>query len=72
MVGTVQRFRSFLRDLYTHRRKTLRGGLVGLPSGRLPKADVDRKLIELGLDGTIRAEDLDVEQHLRLCAMFAP
>jgi hypothetical protein len=31
---------------------------------------VDRKLAELGLDGTIRAEMLDVEQHLRLCQVF--
>jgi hypothetical protein len=32
---------------------------------------VDRKLAELGLSGTGRAEELDVEQHLRLCAAFA-
>jgi 16S rRNA (adenine1518-N6/adenine1519-N6)-dimethyltransferase len=69
-VGDVQRFRTFLRDLYTHRRKNLRGGLAGLPSGRLAKDEVDRKLDDLKLDGTIRAEDLDLEQHLRLCAVF--
>ena len=27
-------------------------------------------LAELGLDGTPRAEDLDIETHLRLCAVF--
>jgi hypothetical protein len=31
---------------------------------------VDRKLVELGIDGSIRAEELDVEAHLRLCAAF--
>jgi 16S rRNA (adenine1518-N6/adenine1519-N6)-dimethyltransferase len=69
-VGDVRRFRLFLRDLYVHRRKNLRGALAGLPSGRRDKGEVDRKLAELGLDGTVRAETLDVEQHLRLCAAF--
>ena len=69
-VGDVLRFRHFLRDLYVHRRKNLRGALASLPTGRLDKSEVDRKLAELGLEGTIRAEDLDREQHLRLCAVF--
>jgi 16S rRNA (adenine1518-N6/adenine1519-N6)-dimethyltransferase len=69
-VGDVVRFRNFLRDLYVHRRKNLRGALAGLPSGRVAKDEVDRKLAELGLPGTIRSEALDIEQHLRLCAAF--
>ena len=69
-VGDVQRFRNFLRDLYTHRRKNLRGALAGSPRGRVPKDEVDRKLAELGLEGTTRAEALDLEQHLRLCSAF--
>lgn len=69
-VGDVARFRIFLRDLYTHRRKNLRGALAGWPSGRRDKEDVDRKLAELGIEGTVRAEGLDLEQHLRLCAAF--
>lgn len=69
-VGDVVRFRHFLRNLYVHRRKNLRSALVGLPSGRRDKDDVDHKLAELGLEGTVRAEDLDIEQHLRLCAVF--
>jgi len=69
-VGDVVRFRNFLRDLYAHRRKNLRGALAGLPSGRIPKEEVDRKLADLGLPGTVRSETLDVEQHLRLCAAF--
>jgi 16S rRNA (adenine1518-N6/adenine1519-N6)-dimethyltransferase len=69
-VGDVPRFRHFLRDLYVHRRKNLRGALAGLPSARRDKAEVDRKLAELGIDGTVRAEMLDIEQHLRLCEMF--
>jgi 16S rRNA (adenine1518-N6/adenine1519-N6)-dimethyltransferase len=70
MVGSVQRFRNFLRDLYTHRRKNLRGAIAGMPSGRHAKEEVDQKLAELQIDGKTRAEDLDIEQHLRLCAAF--
>jgi 16S rRNA (adenine1518-N6/adenine1519-N6)-dimethyltransferase len=69
-IGDVMRFRVFLRDLYTHRRKNLRGALVGWPSGRREKADVDQKLAKLDMDGTTRAEALDLEQHLRLCETF--
>jgi 16S rRNA (adenine1518-N6/adenine1519-N6)-dimethyltransferase len=70
-VGDVIRFRNFLRDLYVHRRKNLRGALSGLPTGRRDKAFVDAKLDELGIPGTTRAEALDLEQHLRLCQVFA-
>ena len=69
-VGDVIRFRHFLRDLYVHRRKNLRGALVSLPSGRFGKEEVDAKLAELGIEGTTRAEALDPEQHLRLCGVF--
>jgi 16S rRNA (adenine1518-N6/adenine1519-N6)-dimethyltransferase len=69
-VGDVRRFRDFLRDLYVHRRKNLRQGLTGWPSGRKPKEEVDAKLKELGIDGGVRAEALDVEQHLRLAEAF--
>jgi 16S rRNA (adenine1518-N6/adenine1519-N6)-dimethyltransferase len=48
----------------------LRGALAGMPSGRRPKKEVDRRLAELGIDGGLRAEALDVEQHLRLCEAF--
>jgi 16S rRNA (adenine1518-N6/adenine1519-N6)-dimethyltransferase len=69
-IPDVHRSRNFLRDLYTHRRKNLRGALVGMPSGRHSKEKVDRRLAELGFDGTIRAETLNLEQHLRLCEVF--
>jgi 16S rRNA (adenine1518-N6/adenine1519-N6)-dimethyltransferase len=69
-VGDVVRFKNFLRDLHVHRRKNLRGALSGSPSGRREKADVDRKLSELGIDGTMRAETLTLEQHRLLCAAF--
>jgi 16S rRNA (adenine1518-N6/adenine1519-N6)-dimethyltransferase len=69
-LGQVQRLRNFLRDLYTQRRKNLRGALSGLPSGRREKEDVDRKLADLGISGAARAETLSVEEHMRLCEVF--
>jgi len=62
-------FRVFLRELYSHRRKNLRGGLVSL-CGRGSKPMVDQKLVELGIDGNVRAEALDVAMHHRLCEAF--
>jgi 16S rRNA (adenine1518-N6/adenine1519-N6)-dimethyltransferase len=70
-VGDVPKFRAFLRDLYVHRRKNLRQALIGWPRGRKDKAEVDAKLAALGIDGTVRSEALDIEQHLRLCEAFA-
>ncbi|HEY2784863.1 MAG TPA: 16S rRNA (adenine(1518)-N(6)/adenine(1519)-N(6))-dimethyltransferase RsmA [Fimbriiglobus sp.] len=69
-VGDVLKFRAFIRDLYTHRRKNLRQALIGFPRGRKDKTEVDAKLAELGLDGSIRAESLDVEQHIHLANAF--
>ena len=66
----MRKLRHFLRDLYTHRRKNLRQALIGWPSGRREKADVDAKLNELGIDGAQRSEALDLEQHLRLANAF--
>jgi 16S rRNA (adenine1518-N6/adenine1519-N6)-dimethyltransferase len=69
-VGDVMRFRRFLRDLYVHRRKNLRGALIALPSRSYEKSEVDRKLAQLGIEGTLRAEMLNPEQHLSLCRSF--
>jgi len=69
-VGDVVRFRNFLRDLYAHRRKNLRGGLVAMAGREWDKPEVDRLLVNLGIEGTVRAETLDLEQHLRLCQAF--
>jgi 16S rRNA (adenine1518-N6/adenine1519-N6)-dimethyltransferase len=71
-VGDPLRFRAFLRDLYVHRRKNLRGALAALPGRDFSKSEVDARLGELGIDGALRAEALDLEQHLRLCGAFGP
>jgi 16S rRNA (adenine1518-N6/adenine1519-N6)-dimethyltransferase len=69
-IPDVQLFRNFLRDLYSHRRKNLRGGIIAMTGHQHQKAIVDAKLAELGYAGTERAETLSIEQHLRLCAAF--
>jgi 16S rRNA (adenine1518-N6/adenine1519-N6)-dimethyltransferase len=69
-IPDLLRLRHFLRDLYSHRRKNLRGGLLSIPGAR-DKAEVDAKLAELGYAGTERAETLSIAQHLQLCETFA-
>ncbi len=55
-VRNVPAFRAFLRDLYTHRRKNLRQALIGWPSGRRDKQEIDAKLTSMGIDGAVRSE----------------
>ncbi len=70
-IPDLPRLRAFLRDLYSHRRKNLRGAILGIPGFTRDKAAVDAKLTELGYRGTERAETLTVAQHLQLCEAFA-
>ena len=67
-VGDPQAFRIFLRDLYSHRRKNLRGAILAMPASDGDKPRVDALLARLGYKGTERAETLDVRQHRELCA----
>ncbi len=60
-------FHEFVRAMFLHRRKFLRSELVSVVKGRLGKPEVDAILDRLGLDGTLRAESLDVETMLALC-----
>ncbi len=67
LIPDVHRFRVFLRDLYAHRRKNLRGGLVSIPATGGSKPFVDATLAKLGYTGLERAETLTPQQHLVLC-----
>jgi 16S rRNA (adenine1518-N6/adenine1519-N6)-dimethyltransferase len=71
-IPDLMRFRGFLRDLYSHRRKNLRGAILALPGSAHDKPAVDAKLVELGYAGTERAETLSIAQHLQLCEAFGP
>ena len=59
-------FHSFVRAMFFHRRKFLRRELASAFKHELSKPDVDAILAEQGLDATLRAEQLDVEQFLSL------
>jgi 16S rRNA (adenine1518-N6/adenine1519-N6)-dimethyltransferase len=66
----VAAFRNFLRELYSHRRKSLCGALAAMPRLRQEKSKLDQKLVEMGLQGEVRAETIDLEQHRRLFQVF--
>jgi 16S rRNA (adenine1518-N6/adenine1519-N6)-dimethyltransferase len=58
-------FHEFIRAVFTHRRKLLRGELLSA-FGKLSKPDVDRILSELGFEPTARAEQIAPDAMLRL------
>jgi 16S rRNA (adenine1518-N6/adenine1519-N6)-dimethyltransferase len=59
-------FHDFVRAMFLHRRKFLRSELLTVVKGGLEKPAVDALLERLGLDGTLRAERLDVDEMLAL------
>jgi 16S rRNA (adenine1518-N6/adenine1519-N6)-dimethyltransferase len=60
-------FHEFVRAMFCHRRKFLRSELISVVKGRLGKTDVDGLLAQVNLDGTARAESLEVDAMLTLC-----
>ena len=60
-------FHEFVRAMFCHRRKFLRSELLSVVKGRLGKPEVDALLAQLNLDGTARAESLEVDAMLALC-----
>jgi 16S rRNA (adenine1518-N6/adenine1519-N6)-dimethyltransferase len=60
-------FHQFVRSMFLHRRKLLRGVLVSSYKEQLGKAGVDALLDQLGLAPTARAEELDIAAMLALC-----
>jgi len=59
-------FHDFVRSMFCHRRKVLRGELLSAQK-QFNKAQVDELLAGLGLEPTLRAERLDRDEMLRLC-----
>jgi 16S rRNA (adenine1518-N6/adenine1519-N6)-dimethyltransferase len=67
------RFHRFVRDVFCHRRKVLRGVLLGLAGGRRTAAArglVEELYATLGLPADVRAEDLPPEQFVELDRVF--
>ncbi len=57
---------SFLRDVFTQRRKVLGGVLAQMYKGRLTRAAIDELLVELKIPVDARAEALEVVQLVEL------
>ncbi len=60
-------FHDFVRALFLHRRKFLRGVLQSRWKAALGKSGVDQALAETGLNPEARAEQLEIGQMLALC-----
>jgi 16S rRNA (adenine1518-N6/adenine1519-N6)-dimethyltransferase len=60
-------FHTFVRSMFFHRRKFLRSVVLSAFKKELSKPQVDAVLAELNLGPDARAEQLDVEQMLKLC-----
>jgi 16S rRNA (adenine1518-N6/adenine1519-N6)-dimethyltransferase len=69
-VGDLEFFHNFVRSLFFHRRKFLRGVLVNAYSDRLDKGAIDDLLAQFRFPTDTRAEQLDVKTHLALSRAF--
>lgn len=70
-IGDIPQFHRFVHDLYLHRRKNLRGALWPYYAPVLSRTQLDALLQQNGFDPSCRAEDLSVEDHLRLSRVMA-
>ena len=65
-VNDLAFFHDFIRTLFQHRRKFLRGVLVSMLADEVPKTDVEAILAGIGLPADARAEQLPVETLIAL------
>lgn len=65
-IGDVEYFHQFVRSLFLHRRKFLRGVLAGMVGDQVSKRSIDELLAAFALPPDIRAEQLPVETHIAL------
>ncbi len=63
-------YHQFVRNLFIHRRKLLRGVLVSVFKNELSKQQVDEVLEGINLTGSVRAEQLAVPVIFELCERF--
>lgn len=61
-------FHWFIRSLFLHRRKFLRGVMVAVLQEQLSKPEVDQLLAAQGLEADARAEQLPIERLIALAA----
>lgn len=75
-IGDLARFHDFVRDIFCHRRKLLRGVLVRLAAQKTGDKDAAKRIVEsiyatLGFAADIRAEDIAPDVFVELDKLFA-
>lgn len=72
-IADLERFHGFVRDIFCHRRKVLRGVLTRMAGGKQHPAAVEAVeavYAALGFDATIRAEDIPPDRFVDLEQLF--
>ena len=72
-IGDLHRFHAFVRDVFCHRRKVLRGVLLRLAGGKgndAAKARVEAAYAALGLGPDARAEEISPDRFVELDRVF--
>jgi 16S rRNA (adenine1518-N6/adenine1519-N6)-dimethyltransferase len=72
-IGDLGRFHDFVRDVFCHRRKLLRGVLVRMAGGKqqsAAKEAVEKVYASLGFDASVRAEDIPPDTFVQLERVF--
>jgi 16S rRNA (adenine1518-N6/adenine1519-N6)-dimethyltransferase len=66
-IADVPYFHQFVRGLFLHRRKYLRGVLIGMVEETVERATVDELLAAFQFPTDVRAEQLDIDTLIALC-----
>jgi 16S rRNA (adenine1518-N6/adenine1519-N6)-dimethyltransferase len=72
-IADLGRFHDFVRDVFCHRRKLLRGVLVRMAGGKQQssaKEAVEKVYASLGFDASVRAEDIPPDTFVQLERAF--
>jgi 16S rRNA (adenine1518-N6/adenine1519-N6)-dimethyltransferase len=72
-IADLGRFHDFVRDVFCHRRKLLRGVLVRMAGGKQQssaKEAVEKVYASLGFDASVRAEDIPPDTFVQLERVF--
>jgi len=72
-IGNLDRFHDFVRDVFCHRRKLLRGVLVRMAGGKqqsAAKEAVEKVYASLGFEASVRAEDIPPDTFVQLERAF--
>jgi 16S rRNA (adenine1518-N6/adenine1519-N6)-dimethyltransferase len=72
-IGDLPRFHEFVREIFCHRRKVMRGILLRMAGGKQTRQaheTVDRVYAALGLAADVRAEDIPPDVFVSLAKAF--